>query len=394
MIPDRPKIRVVDTSSNRKDGLNKCPRCGSAEIRMSEKAGTLVCEFCRHEWSEETIDEKFSLNTPLQELRGTVIASGAKEIQESTKDVLTLKCQGCGAEVIVNTAEAMQSRCHWCRQTLSVNSQLPNGSVPDGLLPFKLSHEEAAALVADFVNSRKFFAHKKFLREFAPSEVMGVYMPFLMVDANSHIELSGEGEIETATYTREVGDNTVRYYDADVYSVYRHFDLYVNDLTLESSSRRSDQSGDTETNNVINAIQPFDTTNAVAYNANYLRGFTSEKRDLDIAHLQSQAADKLFSVGRNRAAEMITRFDRGVRWEQEELTLHGVRWVSIYAPVWLYSYVQHSGGNQLTHYVAVNGRTGNTMGSVPINQPRLVAVSTVIFIIGTIIGFFLFLLFV
>ncbi|PIE21277.1 MAG: hypothetical protein CSA64_02895 [Arachnia propionica] len=387
--PTGPK--VIDTSSGHNDGLDKCPRCGSTEITSREGTGQLFCHFCRHEWSEATIDEQFGLDTDIEKLHGTVIASGATNIQESTDDVLTLKCQGCGAEVIVNTAEANHSRCHWCRQMLTVNSQLPNGAVPDGILPFQIPQEEAVAKVNEFVSDRKFFANREFIRQFEPSEVVGVYMPFLMLDANSHVEYDGTGEIETRSYTVKEGDDYVTYYDADVYAVQRRFDLFIDDLTIESSSRRADQGGDTETNNVINAVLPFDTKAAVAYNANYLRGFTSEKRDINVADLDTESAHRVLAVGRSRALETISSYDRGVRWEHESITLKGLRWVSIYAPIWLYSYVQHKGNTQLTHYVAVNGRTGKTMGSVPINQPRLIAVSAVVFVIGSIIGFMLFL---
>ena len=61
--------------------------------------------------------------------------------------------------------------------------------------------------------------------------------------------------------------------------------------------------------------------------------------------------------------------------------------MSVYLPVWLYSYHQERGdGEGLLHYVAVNGRTGETMGSVPVRQKRLVAVSATITVVGTVVG--------
>jgi hypothetical protein len=60
-----------------------------------------------------------------------------------------------------------------------------------------------------------------------------------------------------------------------------------------------------------------------------------------------------------------------VRWEQESLDLHGTRWVSMYLPVWLYSYHQPGKNGGMLHYIAVNGRTGETMGSIPVQQWKL-----------------------
>lgn len=373
---------VVDTSNEKADGLDRCPKCGSTEISLRPGTGMLICHFCRHEWSEATIDEKFGFDSAIGDLSGTTVASGAAGLQESAEDVLTLKCEACGAEVIVNTAEAMQSRCHWCRHTLSINRQSPNGAVPDGLLPFSITRDDAIARITHFVKKRSFFAHPKFVKQFAPSEVVGVYMPYLLLDANTHIDLAGVGEIQTRTYTRKQGDNEVRYYDADVYQVARSFDLHIDDVVIESSGQRADIDWQRNTNNIINAIQPFDVKAAVQYNANYLRGYTSEKRDLDVSGLSNEAYDRALSIGRARAQSTIGQYGRGVRWEREHLAVKGTRWVAVYLPVWLYSYYD----GRLTHFVAVNGRTGETMGSVPIRTGRLFLFSAIIGIFGTVLG--------
>jgi len=67
----------------------------------------------------------------------------------------------------------------------------------------------------------------------------------------------------------------------------------------------------------------------------------------------------------------VRRYDRGVRWEQEQIDVIGTRWVSMYLPVWLYSYHQPGRNGGMLHYIAVNGRTGETMGSVPVQQWKL-----------------------
>ena len=70
---------------------------------------------------------------------------------EDAKDIMTLKCSSCGAEVVIDTASATQARCHWCRNTLSINEQIPNGAIPDAVLPFKISKEEARTQIESFV---------------------------------------------------------------------------------------------------------------------------------------------------------------------------------------------------------------------------------------------------
>jgi hypothetical protein len=43
----------------------------------------------------------------------------------------------------------------------------------------------------------------------------------------------------------------------------------------------------------------------------------------------------------------------------------------MYLPVWLYSYHHVERGKGMVHYIAVNGRTGEVMGSVPVSHARL-----------------------
>jgi hypothetical protein len=181
------------------------------------------------------------------------------------------------------------------------------------------------------------------------------------------------GEIETRRYQRGSENSKTTYYDADVYEVRRHIDFTVDDLTLEASAERATFDAATNTNNIINSILPFDTENAVKWNASYLTGFTSEKRNRDVDHMVPMLHDQLLSIARSRVEPSVQRYDRGVRWERERVEVHGTRWVAMYLPVWLYSYYHQESSGAMVHYIAVNGRTGEVMGSVPVSHGRLLA---------------------
>jgi len=265
----------------------------------------------------------------------------------------------------------MTARCHWCRHVFGVNEQIANGAVPDAVLPFHIRKDDAVARIRQFVDKRRLFALKAFKDQFTPENVAGVYLPYMIVDGNVSASVAGKGEIKTREYTRGTEKNRKTYYDADVYQVERHVDFTVDDLPLESSAQRGNLDVQVNTNNIINAILPFDTKNALKWNASYLAGFSSEKRDLDVERMRPRLEDQLLSIARAQVATSVRRYDRGVRWEQEGLEVHGTRWVSMYLPVWLYSYHQPGGNGGMLHYIAVNGRTGETMGSVPVQKWKL-----------------------
>lgn len=380
LAPDPEAIETA--SSELRDGLNHCPKCGSTEIRQRAGTDKLICLYCRHEWAGLRVEEEYGLGKGIEDLQGTQIASGAENIQAAAEHLRTFKCGGCGAEVVINTENAMTARCHWCRHVLGVNEQIANGAVPDAVLPFYIKKEDAVARIRQFVGKRKLFALKAFKEEFTPENVVGVYLPYMVVDANASADVTGFGEIETRRYTVGQGKDQKTYYDADVYQIQRHADFIVDDLTFESNVERGRLDVKINTNNVINAILPFDTKNAVKWNASYLAGYTSEKRDSNVQQLHPKLEDQLLSIARAQVHPTTVRYGRGVRWEGERLKVHGTRWVAMYLPVWLYSYHQPGRNGGMLHYIAVNGRTGETMGSVPVQQWKLI---TAALTVGTIL---------
>ena len=369
---------IVKTDTDAKDGQNKCPKCGATEIKLNINTGKLRCEFCRYEFEPKKVT---GMVEDISKLHGQVLSSGAQDISESAKDIVTLKCSSCGAEVVIDTSSVTQARCHWCRNTLSINQQIPNGSIPDIVLPFKVNKEQAKFVIENFVKKRKFFVNKKFKDEFTTENILGVYFPYMVVDANCHSSYTGQGEKLIRKYVDK--NNSAKFrYDADLYDVAREFDITINGLTIESSSERLDNSSSDKTNNIINSIMPFDVENCVKFDSNYLKGYTSEKRDVNIAEIRNMTLEQLKDISRHSCNSTLKEYDRGVCWNKEKVDVIGEQWKTAYLPVWLYSYQEIKGSKKILHYVAVNARTKEVMGSVPINMPKLIIVSGIVEFFG------------
>ncbi len=374
------EVKVVNTDNAEKHGENRCPQCGASEVTYNTKKKKLVCNYCFTEFEAEKVD---GIEEKAKNLVGETRASGTQDIKEGSDDIITLKCGGCGAEVVINTATSTNARCHWCRSILSVNSQIDNGAIPDVVLPFDLEKKTAEDKIRKFVEKRQFFANPRFKKEFTTNNIMGVYFPYMLVDAKAHATFTGKGEHQTRRYTVKVSDDKEETrYDADLYKVERDFDISIDDLTIESNADRLNKKSKERTNNIINAIMPFDTENCVKYKGNYLAGYSSEKRDVNISNLEEKVDKELKDITRHAINSEIKYYDRGVKWENEEFKITGKQWVSAYLPVWLYSYQDKK---KVLHYVAVNGRTGETMGSIPMNKMKLWILSLLIFILPPLI---------
>ena len=307
----------------------RCPHCGATDISLDTKSGKLKCNFCRGLFDGEATNAAGGVKG----LTTHEIGGGAEDIIPDEKTILTIKCKACGAEIVVNTDEATSARCHWCRHVLSINDKQLNGAVPDLVLPFKLEKSVAEKSIREFVDKRKFFAHPKFKQEFSTENTMGVYLPYMVVDVNAHARLKGEAEHQTRKYTVNDGDSKRTYYDAAVYDVTRDFSLYVDDLTIESNTEKMNQNVLVNSNNVINAVMPFDTENAVAWDARYLRGFASEKRDTNVKALAPIVQTQVMDIARYQARSTMQYYDRGTVWTSEQIQMRGSRWKAAYLPI-------------------------------------------------------------
>lgn len=91
--------------------------------------------------------------------------------------------------------------------------------------------------------------------------------------------------------------------------------------------------------------------------------------------MKNTAYEQSKDIARYSCNDTLDLYDCGVCWDTENLDIKGEQWTSAYLLVWLYSYLEVKGNKKLLHYVAVNARTKEVMGSVPIHIPMLLFVS-------------------
>ena len=373
---------MAESKSKNVGKILKCPHCGSSDVSFDVTIGKLKCQHCKSEIEPELVEDH---ENPAF-LKGKIVGSGAEKIIDSNS-MVTMKCTACGAEITLNTDEAMSARCPWCRHTLSINDKLPNGAVPDMILPFRVTREYAFAEMCGYMKEHKSLAKKQFVNDFKPENLMGVFLPYMVVDMNVNAEMSGEGEHQTRRYTVGSGDDEETRYDADLYSVHRKFDLIIDDLTIEASSDKLNQDALINTNNIVNAIMPFDTQNAVKWDARLVKSYACEKRDVNITDLDKKVKLQVEDVMRYQMQNTISLFDRGVRWDKMRLVQKGVKWKTDYMPVWLYCYLDKKNNSKsILHSNAVNEQTGEVVGSSPVDVKRALSIVFIFPIVCLIIG--------
>jgi ribosomal protein S27E len=343
------------------NGVNRCVSCGSSELSFD--GAWLTCAYCHHHWNTAVLADQLHLSDGIDNLVGTAVLTGAKDID--TSSLVTVKCDGCGASVTINSATTLNDTCHWCLQVLSLNSPVDNGSVPDAILPFTITRDDAINRMVAYVSGLKNRASPEFIGDFARYPIQAVYLPYLVVDGNVTATLEGQAWVDQGM-AKESPYPQDCVYRTEEFTVVREADLSIDDLAIEARSMRTKQFAAVSTVNIINSIQPFDVEHAVRFDAHYITdGIVFETRDMGVDAAMDYAADHFATIARNYVNRTLAQYTGGVRWDAEELNIWGSRWVSMLLPVWLYAFEEKTPTGPMLHYIAVNGRTGETEGSVP-----------------------------
>ena len=271
------------------------------------------------------------------------------------KIIVKVDCPNCGAKLIGST-RSPAIKCHWCHSLIPAQLYKENSVVTDQILPFSITKDKAEEIIENYVNEKRKMADSSFLKDYSKNDVSPIYLPYMLVDLKFH-----------SKYTDCIGEKSLDdKNNISVYKVNREFDITTENLLLESSNTGSFNSN-VSSSNVISAVSPFDTENCVKFNANYLNGFTSEERTLDVETMKAKIPEIIKYISDNEVKKTADDFDRGVRWSEPQNTVLGTQWTSVYLPIWLYSYYD----KKMTYYIAVNGRTGKVVGSVPYNEDKI-----------------------
>ena len=373
-------IKIVNSNQQSAIEQKRCPNCGSGDVELNPITGKLRCNYCKHEYEPKQV-EGFVKN--IDELQGTVIGAGAQNIQQMNNAIITCKCSGCGAEITLNANEIAFTKCHWCHTGLALNQQVPSGVVPDAILPFKVSKEEAFEELKKAVDKHKLLADRKFLEEFSIDNLKGVYLPYLTVDVNGHAIFKGRGQ--KVTKIRNEDDPDGASYDVDIFNVEREFDIQIENLAQSSDSRQINfkkVNNAERAEHIINTLMPYDIENCVAWDANYLKGYSMEHRDINIGDISDNMGLKAKDIARYKANKDCD-YDGGINWKEQSIEIYGQQWKSVYLPVWIYSYTQQG----YTYVLAMNARTKEMNYIIPIAIPRLL-IGTLISIIMPLLGVF------
>ena len=321
----------------------KCPCCGG-NVQFSSELQQMQCPFCDTVFTVEQLKEKDEALSDAEE------PAPASEVfgDETAGNMGVYTCKSCGGELIAD-ANTAATKCPYCANPIILSKRLAGELMPEQVLPFKLSKEDAKAQLKKFVSGKKLLP-KRFSEENQLDEIKGVYVPFWLYD----VEM-GANICYNAEKSRTWSDDDFRYEETKYYRLDRVGTLLFDNIPADGSKKMPDD--------LMESLEPYDMSQAKPFQTAYLSGYFADKYDVGAQECMPRANE--------RAKESTVRVFRGTvsgydRVETAAADLQPKNAKPKYAllPVWLLNTVY----NGQKYQFAMNGQTGKFVGQMPMDK--------------------------
>ena len=314
--------------------MYECPNC-AANLRFSIEKQKLWCEACGTELSPYDV----------------VKDRDAEE--REVFEVTVFTCPQCGAEIVSEDNEAA-AFCSFCGGSTILDSRISNAKRPAHIIPFTRTKADCAE------------SYKKLVKKsmFMPNELMstkniegfrGIYIPYWMYETQLEGHINTDVESIHHKYKGNYEYIDHYRYETDVKTNYKG-------MTFDASGAFSD--------NLSNAIAPFDTTQVQPFTPSYLSGFYADTMDVNWNTYAEDVEDLVAEDCTERLMKdpALREYKADPEKLKPQLKPAVGNKVLTMMPVWFMS-IRHKepGKEDRISYVAVNGQTGEAVGDLPIS---------------------------
>ncbi len=351
----------------------KCDGCGT-DLTYQSGTKNLVCSYCNHQLKIADADAANEANRELN--LEEYLQNYAQQNPPVERRVI--RCKSCGAQT--ELAEHQQAgNCPFCA-TAYVFSQAESTRLikPQGLLPFHITQQQAAASVQVWLRGL-WFAPSKLKRQATQLDKMrGIYLPFWTYDCATATRYRGErGERYSETVMeKDAQGNPVARAVSKIrwHSASGVFESDFDDVLIPASKSLPED--------LLSSLEPWDLTALVDYQDNYLAGYITESYQVDLKTGYQQAQGIIDDRLRAEVRQRIGGDEQRI----SSIDTHylNASFKHILLPVWVSAY---RFGDQ-SYQLIVNARTGAVQGKRPWSWVKIA--SLVVGICGAIaLGIFL-----
>lgn len=336
----------------------KCPNCNGGLV-FDPESGAYVCEYCLSKFSQEELEAEAQAESqsqaeqPVEEEQTTEKAQGT---------AVEYHCPSCGAEIITDETTAA-TFCFYCHNPIVLSGRLEGAYLPDGIISFKITKEEAIERFQEWIGKKKFIP-RGFYSKRQIEKMSGVYFPYWIYDCETSSSMQG-----TAKDIRvwRVGD--MEYTETKNFDIRRAGKVYFRHLPKTALQKAQ--------NAMLKGIFPYNFAEMEKFHMGFLSGFLAEKRDIEKAGLTEEIRREIRAYSEKRMRDTISGHQSfAMQGQHCEIVKETFRYTLL--PVWVLTYRER--GNRV-YYFAMNGQTGEIVGKLPVDGKKLSVLAAVIFFV-------------
>ena len=268
---------------------------------------------------------------------------------EAMLDNQVYTCKSCGAELCISGVET-SSFCIYCGQPTIVFDRMEKTRMPDSIIPFNVTRDQALKLIREKINKGIFVPAE--VKNFEPERLCGIYIPYWLFDAYYYDNMVIRSRVKS-------GKTTVTKYYRRCPSCHLYY------FPVDASKNLNDYSSQ--------KLEPYDYSGMRPFNAAYMSGFYSDRFDM--------SADQMMATSMYRAQmKMYDYVKTTVPGSPQGLTdsypqFHVSKKYYTMLPAWFMTF-RH---NNQPYTIMVNGQTGKVVGAVPYSKKKFFGLFGAIF---------------
>jgi len=296
----------------------ECPNCVAALI-YDPSAEKMTCPYC---------GEVFEV--------ADVATEALEESQTMTCDIYG--CTACGAEIMVKDTE-VSTFCAYCGQPTIVFNRVSKERKPDGIIPFKITRDEALVRIREKLAQGKFVPRT--IKNFEVEKIRGIYIPYRTYDIYHY------DRQKLAVYVK---DGANREY-------IREAECNFKRITCDVSTQLTDEA--------TLRLEPYDFKELKPFEVGYLSGFYADKYDVE----EENAKEVALKRAKDFFDEQIRRDVSGGSCKVLESCPRReiVKSEYVLLPAWFMIFRYRNE----TYTLIVNGQSGEVIGAVPIDKKKV-----------------------
>ncbi|MCR5308502.1 MAG: hypothetical protein K6E21_00095 [Bacilli bacterium] len=339
----------------------ECPCCGGT-LHFDSKTQDIVCPYCDSHFS---VDDLKAYTDDLASDKEEDVAWDESTVQQYSnqemKGMKVYSCESCGGEIIVDETTT-STCCPYCGNNVLVSKQMSGDLKPNICIPFKKDKDNVLESLKGFFKKKPLLP-SSFSKDNTIQEIKPLYVPFWLFDADVDGKVRFKGET-----TRTWSDANYNYRETKYYSLVRGGDIAFDRVPVDGSQKMEDQ--------LMESIEPYDSSEAVEFNAGYLAGYAADRYDVEKDVTFNRATER-FRDGTISAFRSDIHGYSNVTLADSNLQLSNTKTAYALYPVW----ILNTKWREKNYRFAVNGQTGKVAGDLPVSPLKFFLFWMLFFII-------------